>query len=443
MNISTQPAPVSVLTARQNRLSWVIWAGFSLAAVGLLLFGPKRSPVNESYAHGAACWQAGEPLYDGGGCGFIYPPQAAILHWPFTRLPTVLYEFLWRIVNLGLFAAGVYRLAVCCEGVSLTHTERIRGTASGRKSFATLPTDALARSAAAPNQFPLSLFLVMTLLTLPKTWTLALNGQATTAMAGLMLLAMADVAERRWWRAAAALLLALAFKPLAIVLLLLVAGLFPALLWRLALGGILFLSIPYLLQNTGYVTGQYALFLKNLDVASAVGQDMVYPSLFAMLHMIGLDIPVAGQTALQIVAALLTLATGWLVCRRFPAPQAAVLLYSLAACYLLLFNPRTENNSYTLLMPAVAAFTARALFVEKRLHRSLLLVAIVVAMTGGYEITRATTPRAPIVWPCPLACLVFVGFLIGEIAKPLAWSRFSLTREPTSLIPTGKLQCSA
>jgi hypothetical protein len=331
----------------------------------------------------------------------------------------------------------------CCEGEPLTYKKPFVGAVSGMKSFASLPTDASARVGAPPNRPPLSLFLATTLVTLPKTWTLALNGQATTAMAGLMLLAVADVGERRWWRATAALLLAMAFKPLAIVLLLLVAGLFPALLWRLALGGILFLAIPYVFQNAGYVTDQYALFLKNLDVASAIGQDMVYPSLFALLHMIGLDVPVAGQTALQIAAALATFATGWVVCRRFPATQAGVLLYSLAACYLLLFNPRTENNSYTLLMPAIAAFAARAIFVEKRWLRSLLLGSIVVAMTGGYEITRAITPNASIVWTCPLACLAFLGFLFGEIVRPLAWNRASLTSDAPSLRHTAELRCSA
>jgi alpha-1,2-mannosyltransferase len=422
LKIPSVPAAISI--ARQERITWVIWAGFTLAAVALLLYGPKRFPVNQAYAHGAASWEASTTLYDEEGCGFIYPPQAAILHWPFVQLPHSLYELFWRMVNLGLFAAGVYRLAGCCAGDSFPRLATATGFSAGDFRDAS-PSAMRQRRDEMPirGADPVSLFLIITLLTLPKTWTLALNGQATTAMAGLMLLAVVDVAERRWWRASAALLLAMAFKPLAIVLLLLVAALFPPLLWRISAGGLVYLAIPYLTRHADYVTAQYAGFIQNLGVASAIGHDWVYPSLFAMLHMVGVDLPIAGETILQITAALSTLGAGWLVCRRFATPQGAVLLYSLAACYLLLFNPRTENNSYTLLMPAVAAFTARALLFDKRLSRSLLLVAIVVALTGGFEITRVITPRAAIVWICPLACVVFVGFLVGEIARPIAWSR--------------------
>jgi hypothetical protein len=440
--VKIRSIPASVHIARQERITGVIWAGFSLAAVALLLYGPTRHPVNESYANGARSWESGTPLYTDGGCGFIYPPQAAILHWPFLQLPHALYEFAWRIVNLGLFAAGVYRLATCCETVPRPRSS-VNATDGAAEFAGAPPTDALPKAAAASTKVavPLSLFLLMTLLTLPKTWTLALNGQATTAMTGLMLLAVVDVAERRWWRAAVALLLALAFKPLAIVLLLLLSALFPPLLWRVSAGGLVFLAIPYLTRNAAYVTEQYAAFVRNLDAVTAIGQDMVWPNLFSTLHMFGIDVSLAAQTGLQIVAALLTLGAGWLVCRRFPAPQAAVLLYSLAATYLLLLNARTENNSYTLLMPAVATFTIRALVVEKRFPRLLLLIAIVAALTGGFEITRVITPRAAIVWPCPVACLVFLGFIVNEIAKPVPWTRFQPARRAPLLIPASGFKC--
>lgn len=440
--MKTPKTPASIQIVRQERITWVIWAGFSLAAVALLLFGPTRHPVNESYANGARSWQAAEPLYTEGGCGFIYPPQAAILHWPFLQLPHSLYEFAWRIVNLGLLAAGVYRLARCCENTSPA------GSSGNMFCTSTEPADTSQIEASQrvvapliPTAAPLSLFLLISLLTLPKTWTLALNGQATTAMTGLMLLAVVDVAERRWWRASLALLLALAFKPLAIILLLLVSALFPPLMWRVSVGGLLFLAIPYLTRNAEYVTSQYAAFVRNLDAVTAIGQDMVWPNLFSTLYMFGVDVSLTGQTVLQIAAALMTLGAGWLVCRRFPAPQAAILLYALAATYLLLLNARTENNSYTLLMPVVAAFTARTIVVEKRLPRLILLVAIVAALTGGFEITRVITPRAAIVWPCPVACLVFLGFLIAEITNPAPWRRFPQAREAPPLISASGLQC--
>jgi hypothetical protein len=122
--------------------------------------------------------------------------------------------------------------------------------------------------------------------------------------------------------------------------------------------------------------------------------------------------------------------------------QAGVLLYALAACYLLLFNPRTENSSYTLLIPAVAALFARNLLVEKDLFRSIFLGTIALCLTGGFEISRVLTPEARFVWPCPVACLAFLAFLAVEIGKTRCWARFPLTENGSRDIqPTG-MRCS-
>jgi hypothetical protein len=129
------------------------------------------------------------------------------------------------------------------------------------------------------------------------------------------------------------------------------------------------------------------------------------------------------QTVLKLIGALLTLYASLHACRRFPPRQAVLLIYSLAVCYLLLLNPRTENSSYTLVVPAVAAFAARALLVDRDRLRASLLIGIIIGLTGGFEITRTLTPQAPIVWPCPIACLVFLGYLVTEIAKPRRWDQ--------------------
>src|SRR5205085_4670412 len=101
---------------RQRELGWMLWGGVFLIAWVLIALSPDRHPVNESYTDGANAWRNEAPLYNGGGTGFIYPPQAALLHLPFLLLPKLAYEFAWRLATVGLFAAGVYRLSVCAEG---------------------------------------------------------------------------------------------------------------------------------------------------------------------------------------------------------------------------------------------------------------------------------------------------------------------------------------
>ena len=64
------------------------------------------------------------------------------------------------------------------------------------------------------------------LLILPAGSAALRNGQASTLLLASMLLAAVAMAQRRWWPAAVLLGLALAVKPLAIVLLLLAGALY-------------------------------------------------------------------------------------------------------------------------------------------------------------------------------------------------------------------------
>ena len=438
MALSEQPFNrIAGQTARLLRATWIVWAVFCLAASAFIVVDTGRSPVNTAYAKGAERWQGGDDLYDGGGTGFIYLPHSAILHVPLIQLPRPLKELAWRIVTIGLFSAGIFRLSRLVVAWSDRSCEAF-GSADSDGAPATIPEGSIVDPQSAILSDPAtqrpshlspgsivdpgsailsgSFFLLITLLTLPKTWTVAVNGQATPAMAGLMLLAVVDLAGRRWWRATACLILALAFKPLAIVLLLLAAALYAPMRWRLAAGIAVFVALPYVGRDPQYVSTQYAAFVGNLHDSARLGLTSEWPQLFSLLHWLGLEISSLLQTTLRVMAALLTLIAGWRVCRRCPPAEAAVLLYSLAGCYLLLFNPRTENNSYTLLMPAVAVYAARAMLIDHDWRRSVFLIALTFLLTTGYGLNRLLTPDAPIVWTCPLACLVFLGFVVRQIA---------------------------
>jgi hypothetical protein len=75
-------------------------------------------------------------------------------------------EVIWRLVNIAVFAFGIF------------HFARLVGGSSGK-----------------------GLFPLMTLVTLPLAWDCARNGQATLVITGLMLLAVVDIVRTRWWRA--------------------------------------------------------------------------------------------------------------------------------------------------------------------------------------------------------------------------------------------------
>ena len=95
-------------------------------------------------------------------------------------------------------------------------------------------------------------------------------------------------------------------------------------------------------------------------------------------------------------------------------------MYTLAAVYLMLFNPRTENSTYCVLGPAVGLFYAEQLRTRRWLTAGLLL-AVMAACVGSYELGKhLTPPGAKTVWLAPLACCCLAAYLAPVLTSELA-----------------------
>jgi hypothetical protein len=367
------------------RYAWLAWAVLFLVTAAIIVSGSGRTVV-PAYREGAVSWIAGSLIYHHIGVGgFTYLPQAAILFIPFSVLPVVAGEVAWRLVNIAVFALGVSNFA---------------GLAGGRsgKMF-----------------FPL-----MTLVTLPMAWDCARNGQATLALTGLMLLAVVDVAQQRWWRATLWLSLGISIKPLMIVLVLLIMAIDRPMSWRIAVGMLVTALVPFLTQHPGYVMEQYAACWKNFTTAAHVGAaEGGWTSPFHALRLIGITVPEPVQTALRLAAALGTLVLCWLSRRRHDAVRSAVFVFSLSVVYLMLFSPRTENNTYAMLGPAIAVFLAGAYLVEKRSREGLLLCGLTFVILGGRLIERLLTPHAGTGWVSPLVAVCFATYLVVRFFRDM------------------------
>jgi hypothetical protein len=368
---------------RLERAAWFAWLSLIVILATGILAGVNRS-VTYQYVWAAEHWLYGDDLYEPGGRGFLYLPQAAILYIPFAVLPRVPSEIAWRILSVGVFAAGVFRL---CR---------------------------LAESTSGARLFPL-----VTCVTIPLAWSAARNGQATLIMAGLMMLAVHETAERRWSRGAAMLCLGVAFKPLTMVLALLVAANYRPIAGRLAFGIGLLLVLPYLTQDYDYVTAQYVACLDKLHTAAQAGIKRPWAQLFGMLETAGIVVPESAQTAVRIAGAGLTLFAAWLAQRRLPAPRVAVYLFSLSACYVLLFNPRTENNTYALVAPAIGVFCAEAFLAERNRLAGGILGLFAAGIVGSYEVGTRLTPQANHVWLAPLMCVGFSLTLLAQLFRDI------------------------
>jgi hypothetical protein len=363
---------------RAVRAAWIGWAALWLVTAAIIASGSGRTVV-PAYREGALSWIHGEVIYKHLGVGgFTYLPQAAILFIPFSLLPVAVGEVIWRFVNIGVFALGVFQLA------------------------------RLARGRSGQELFPL-----MTLVALPMAWDCARNGQATLALTGLMLLAVVAAAEQRWWRAVLWLSLGISVKPLMIVLVLLLMAIDRPLNWRVALGMLATALLPFLTQHPAFVLEQYAVCWKNFIMGAHVGAaETGWTSPFHAIRLVGIIVSENLQTLIRIIAALGTLFLCYLSRRRHDAIHSAMFVFSLAVTYLMLFSPRTENNTYAMLGPAIAVFLAGAFLIEQRIREGIVLSGIAAAILGGRAIERMLTPHAGTSWLSPLMAFCFAVYLL-------------------------------
>ena len=234
-----------------------------------------------------------------------------------------------------------------------------------------------------------------------------------------MILAVADLSESRWWRATILLALAFAFKPLALVLILLAGVLYLPMSWRLAIGMILVAIVPFATQRPDYVISQYLACRENLQITFEVGETSLWAQLFSMLEVAGIHLPSAVRTGIRVMAAGSTLVACWLAVRALSPNRAAFYLFSLTACYLMLFNSRTEGNTYAMVGPVYGALLAEAAYRLNHRRSTGWLIAAVALTLANYELAVLITPREKAIWICPLVCVGVTGYLVWRLIQEL------------------------
>jgi hypothetical protein len=365
---------------RAESYAWLGWAAMFMASAAIIVHDSSRSVV-PAYRIAAGWWIKGMRLYELSGIGgFTYLPQAAILFTPLALLPAAAAEVLWRLVSISLFA------------LALRGFSRLLPQAQGS------------------DFFPL-----MTLVSIPLVWDCARNGQATLIMTAFMLLAVTDIARCRWWRATLWLALGVAVKPLAIVLVLLVLVVDRPMTWRVTVGMVALALSPFLAQHAAYVVEQYRACFENMKISAHIGTvARGWTTPFTALRVAGADVPETVQNAIRLAAAPATLVLCYIGRRRFEPGRSAVFVYSLAALYLILFSPRTENNTYAMLAPSLGVFLAAGFLPEKSAG-GWLLAGATLALVASRSIERLVAPRAEQIWLSPLLAACFAFYLVVRL----------------------------
>lgn len=400
---------------RARWLATFIWMG-TLIVISIAVWRTAATPdpkddrtVTTNYRVAAEHFWSAQPMYSEGQHGWLYPPQGAVVYSPFAMIPSVpLGEVLWRVVITGLYGWALWRLAGLVSRIT-------RGQS--------VLSEASERAATGGN------FLLLTAGSIALAAGCMRNGQMNLPLGAMFILAGVAIAEKKWWPAALWMGLAVAAKPIAVPVVMVMGAIVPRLWWRLAVVMIGVLALPYVNPDWGYVTQQYQAALAKMREAGEPGAG-VFSEMNGMLRMMpGLGSgdraapdPIGPQamTLIRAGMGLVTLVLAALAIWRIPSRERAVLvILTLCISYLMLFNPRTEGNSYVMLAPLLAAWVAVCWVARRGVAFAGIVGLILLASAHEFHKDKLRT-----VWVRPMIAAVM-----------MAGAGWAIVRESRRVVP--------
>jgi len=360
---------------RAMQVALLAWVIYTTIIVSVVAYDPKGRTATKEYQKATANWWGGEKSLYRNHNGYLYFPQFAQLYTPYELLPDRVGEPLWRLTCLMALALALF--AVC-------------------------------RHLAPEKRW--QLFLLATILVMPSSFASARNGQVNMPLAALALFTALTLSRQQWWASAGLLVLALVLKPIAIAPLLLVAVVYPKTRWPLVVGLGVFLVVPFLHPNPTYVAANYVAFVENL-VQAGKPTGNSWCDFAGIFRRFGLDLPSAIHLPIRAIAGIGTLFLCWQAVRSLERFRAAFMVMFLSVVYLMLFNPRTETNSYVMLGAFIAICGAWEVGIRRALVPAawfVLLAAILGTENYGGWIFRGTNLWLKAIATCALAAVLIV-----------------------------------
>jgi hypothetical protein len=383
LRLVNHPMPLSF-----RRIDWPAAARntWLCVIVGLVIhafFLPYIHTVYDVYQLAAERWLAGNDMYVPAREYYRYSPLFAVSLTPLALLPGGTSAALWKLLNCGIFAWGLYAWSrrVCPKALS--------------------PNEAAA----------------VTLLALPLALHSLYNSQANLMMLGSLLVGLAAAAEEKWNRAALWIAWATLIKGYPLALAMVLIGLFPrqfAARYVLSLvGGLL---LPFAAQRPTVVVMQYQSWWHHLLDSTEMMRERLrsIDQLFVVYGQ-----PISQQTfaLLGLIAGAAVMAISITVARRVSDRREIVfrafLWFSL---WVVLVGPATESCTYVVAAPAagwavVEAWRRRSPWAERAaLVASLLMMGPMVTDMFGSVIRNFSNAHAS----QPIGALLLFAWLAVE-----------------------------
>ena len=256
----------------------------------------------------------------------------------------------------------------------------------------------------------LIIFAFSTAMVLPPSIASLRNGQANLHIAGLMLHAAADLRYRKWGRAALGLVAGVVIKPIIIVMVLLSAAVYRPMIARVIIGLALVLALPFAFPKSALRDGSISRLQGGAAGLIAAAGPVLQHARFAREN--GMD-DVAADLQSDVDGR--RRGDAWLLpdrAKRWPEPARVFFLLGFAAVYLMLFNPRTESNSYVMLSPIIAIPASLLMFELDRPVQAWFLFGLsLMLVCDGWAYVWTEN------WLKPLTSTVVWVLLIRELLR--------------------------
>lgn len=417
------------------RLAFILWGVYALVVCIIVARDPHGRQVTSAYRFGSEAFAARQEMYPPGLHGWLYPPHSALALMPITWPPFLVGEILWRILGMAALSWATWRLwrTLIADAPDPKPTPADPACVS--------PTSPVAPIWRGLGQLALTrapLFLLMSAVVMITAAGSSRTGQVNSLLGAGMALCALALAERRWWAAALWLALGFAVKPQALPMMLVAGVLFPVFGVRMLALSLALFALPWLFAESSYVwqqhLGWYTKMRNDATPEPGTWADICGLAV-PILKLLHLDLPERAWTLLRITMAPLTLAASWWFTHHItraplhvptaPTPTAAddravhlarfrsaLVVLALCAAYVMLFNPRTEGNTYALFGPVAGVIASLAL-VERRWSLAIPAIAACVGLMFSRELTLNVTNF----WVRPLCAIVITLVALALAAR--------------------------